>query len=153
MAHALDNTSSGSESQYAWAMPVAALVAREDVQLRQSDKENRWACKDGIWILRTTRQWLPRDLDVLKPLFERMRTEGADFLQKNAAMAEEVAHLERRRAAIDDDRFAVLAQFNRRLGDGSLGGDVDAATGFEGPCRLTGRLCLATLHNISYRTL
>ena len=64
------------------SIPVAALVAREEAQLRQIDKENRWACKDGIWMLRTTRQWLPRDLDVLKPLFERMRTEGADFLQK-----------------------------------------------------------------------
>ena len=29
---------------------------------------------------------------MLKPLFERMRVEGADFLQKNAALAEEVRH-------------------------------------------------------------
>ena len=43
-----------------------------------------------MWILRTTRQWLPRDLEVLRPLQERMRTEGPDFLQKNAALAEEV---------------------------------------------------------------
>jgi hypothetical protein len=33
------------------SIPVAALVAREDAQLRQSDKENRWAYKDRIWIL------------------------------------------------------------------------------------------------------
>jgi hypothetical protein len=53
---------------------------------------------DGVWILRTTRQWLPRDLEVLKPVFERMRTEGADFLQKNSALAEEV-----RRTFVDLD--------------------------------------------------
>jgi len=29
-------------------------------------------------------------LEVLKPVFERMRTEGADFLQRNSALAEEV---------------------------------------------------------------
>jgi hypothetical protein len=82
------------------SIPVAALVAREEAQLRQIDKENRWACKDGIWILRTTRQWLPRDLDVLKPLFERMRTEGTGFLQKNVALTEEV-----RRTFADIDRI------------------------------------------------
>ena len=70
--------------------PVALLVTREESQLRQVDKEFRWGRKDGVWILRTTRQWLPRDLEVLKPLLERMRTEGPDFLQRNAALAEEV---------------------------------------------------------------
>ena len=80
--------------------PVAILVAREESQLRSVDKEARWACKDGIWILRTTRQWLPRDLEVLKPLFERMRAEGADFLQKNAALGDEV-----RRTLVDLDEI------------------------------------------------
>jgi hypothetical protein len=70
--------------------PVALLVAREESQLRQADRASRWACKDGVWVLRTTRQWLPRDLEVLRPLLERMRTEGLDFLQKNVALAEEV---------------------------------------------------------------
>jgi hypothetical protein len=49
--------------------------------------------------LRTCRQWLPRDLDVLKPLFERMRVQGSDFLDKNAALANEV-----RRTFADLDR-------------------------------------------------
>jgi ribosomal protein S13 len=79
---------------------VAVLVTRDESQLRHIDKEERWACKDGIWVLRTTRVWLPRDLEVLKPLFERMRTEGADFLQKNVALAEEV-----RRTFADIDRI------------------------------------------------
>ena len=52
---------------------VAALVARDENQLRLADRESRWNRKDGVWLLRTTRQWLPRDLDVLKPVFERMR--------------------------------------------------------------------------------
>ena len=72
------------------SIPVAVLVARTENQLRQVDRETRWSRKDGVWILRTTRQWLPRDLDVLKPLFERMRLHGSDFLEKNVAIANEV---------------------------------------------------------------
>jgi predicted nuclease with TOPRIM domain len=72
------------------SLSVAVLVARTEEQLRQIDRECRWGEKDGVWILRTTRQWLPRDLEVLKPLLERMRTEGPDFLQRNAALADEV---------------------------------------------------------------
>jgi hypothetical protein len=79
---------------------VAVLVARDESQLRQADKENRWDRRDSIWILRTTRLWLPRDLDVLKPIFERMRIHGMDFLGKNAALSEEV-----RRTFADLDRI------------------------------------------------
>jgi hypothetical protein len=82
------------------SISVAVLVTRDETQLRQVDKENRWDRKDGIWILRTTRGWLPRDLDVLKPIFERMRVQGMDFLDKNAALAEEV-----RRTFADLDRI------------------------------------------------
>jgi hypothetical protein len=77
---------------------VGVIVAREESQLRQHDRERRWDREDGVWILRTTRAWLPRDLEVLKPVFERMRTEGADFLQKNSALAEEL-----RRTFVDLD--------------------------------------------------
>jgi hypothetical protein len=70
--------------------PVAILVAREESQLRSVDKESRWACKDGIWILRTTRQWVPRDLEMLRPVFERLHVEGSGFLNKNVALATEV---------------------------------------------------------------
>jgi len=80
--------------------PVGIIVAREESQLRQHDRERRWGQEDGIWILRTTRAWLPRDLEVLKPVFERMRTEGADFLQKNSALADEV-----RRTFVDLDEL------------------------------------------------
>lgn len=81
-------------------IPVAVLVARTEDQLRQVDRETRWSRKEGVWILRTTRQWLPRDLDVLKPLFERMRVHGVNFLERNAAVSEEV-----RRTFIDLDRI------------------------------------------------
>jgi predicted RNase H-like nuclease (RuvC/YqgF family) len=70
--------------------PIAVLLTREDTQLRQTDKDHRWSNRGGIWILRTTRQWLCRDLDVLKPVVEQMRTAGPDFLRKNAVIAEEV---------------------------------------------------------------
>jgi hypothetical protein len=77
---------------------VGVIVAREESQLRQLDRERRWGQEDGVWVLRTTRCWLPRDLEVLKPVFERMRTEGPHFLQKNSALAEEV-----RRTFVDLD--------------------------------------------------
>jgi len=79
-------------------VPIGVITAKDESQLRQADRDCRWSQEDGIWILRTTRQWLRRDLDVLRPFLERMRTEGTDFLQKNAAMAEEV-----RRTLVDLD--------------------------------------------------
>jgi hypothetical protein len=79
---------------------VGVIVTREDTQLRQLDRECRWGQEDGIWLLRSTRAWLQRDLEVLKPVFERMRVEGADFLQKNAALADEV-----RRTFVDLDEI------------------------------------------------
>jgi hypothetical protein len=78
--------------------PVAALIAKDECQLRTLDKEQRWACSDGVWILRTTRQWVHRDLDILKPLFDTMREEGSDFLTKNSQLAEEI-----RRTFVDID--------------------------------------------------
>jgi vacuolar-type H+-ATPase subunit I/STV1 len=72
------------------SIPVAALVVRDESQLRQIDRESRWSSKDGVWLLRTTRPWLPRDLDILKPIFERMRVQGFDLLERNAVLAEEL---------------------------------------------------------------
>ena len=71
-------------------LPVAVLVTREESQLRHVDRQCRWAQEDGVWLLRSTRAWLPRDLEVLRPVFERMRAEGPDFLQRNAALSDEV---------------------------------------------------------------
>jgi DNA repair exonuclease SbcCD ATPase subunit len=71
-------------------LPVAVLVTREESQLRHVDRQCRWGQEEGIWLLRSTRAWLPRDLEVLRPVFERMRAEGPDFLQRNAALAHEV---------------------------------------------------------------
>jgi hypothetical protein len=72
------------------SIPVAALITREESQLRQVDREARWRRTDGIWLLRTTRQWIVRDLDLLKPIFERMRVQGFDLLERNAMLAEEL---------------------------------------------------------------
>ena len=69
---------------------VAALITREESQLRQVDREARWRRTDGIWLLRTTRQWIVRDLDLLCPIFERMRVEGFDLLERNTVLAEEL---------------------------------------------------------------
>jgi hypothetical protein len=43
-----------------------------------------------VWLLRTTRPWIARDLDLLKPIFERMRVQGFDLLEKNTVLAEEL---------------------------------------------------------------
>jgi hypothetical protein len=97
--------------------PVGIIVAREESQLRLHDREQRWGQEDGgIWILRTTRQWLPRDLEVLKPVFERMRTEGPDFLQRNSALADEV-----RRTFVD------LDEIEKELGKAAKA--IEAASG------------------------
>jgi predicted nuclease with TOPRIM domain len=72
------------------SIPLAALVAREESQLRQVDRDSRWSRKDGIWLLRTTRQWIARDFDLLKPIFERMREQGLDLLEKNVVLANEL---------------------------------------------------------------
>ena len=69
---------------------VATLITREESQLRQVDREARWRRTDGIWLLRTTRQWIVRDLDLLRPIFERMRGEGFDLLERNTVLAEEL---------------------------------------------------------------
>lgn len=71
-------------------LPVAVLVTREESQLRHVDRQCGWGQEDGVWLLRSTRAWLPRDLDVLRPVFVRMRAEGPDFLQRNTALANEV---------------------------------------------------------------
>lgn len=98
--------------------PVAILLTREESQLRQVDKDSRWASKDSVWVLRTTRQWLRRDLDVVRPVLERMRTEGADFLERNSVLAEQVRRSlndidemdkKLRKAANAIDRAKVLA--------------------------------------------
>src|ERR1039458_9111599 len=103
--------------------PVAVIVTRDETQLRQVDRECRWAQEDGVWVLRTTRSWFRRDLDVLRPLLERMRTEGPDFLQKNAALAEEV-----RRTLVDLDE--VEKELKKAVKA------IDAATGLTGKYRV-----------------
>ena len=71
-------------------VPSLRLVAREESQLRQVEGESRWSRKDGVWVLRTTRQWLARDLDLLKPIFDRMRVHGVDLLDRNTLVADEL---------------------------------------------------------------
>jgi hypothetical protein len=82
------------------SIPVAALVAREEAQLRQVDRDSRWSRKDGVWVLRTTRQWIARDLHLLKPIFEQMRIQGFDLLERNTLLADEL-----RRTFPDIDRI------------------------------------------------
>jgi hypothetical protein len=117
-------------------LPVAVLVTREESQLRHVDRQCRWALEDGVWLLRSTRAWLPRDLEVLRPLFERMRDQGPEFLQKNAALADEVrrtladldeieAQLKKAGAAVTKAQAMATRYRTRLIGlcDGAKAGD------------------------------
>ena len=126
-------------------LAAAVLVARDESQLRHVDRQCRWGLEDGVWLLRTARAWLPRDLEVLRPVFERMRAEGPGFLQRNAALADEV-----RRTLADIDEMegqlgkaetaigkaqALTARHRARLADLCEG----AAAGGKMPGRRNGR--------------
>jgi DNA repair exonuclease SbcCD ATPase subunit len=119
-------------------LPVAVLVTRDESQLRHVDRQCRWGQEDGIWLLRSTRAWLPRDLEVLRPVFGRMRAEGPDFLQRNAALADEVrrtladideieGHLKKAGSAIEKAQ-ALTTKYRARLT-----GLCDSAAGQEVP--------------------
>ncbi|MGO9272660.1 MAG: hypothetical protein ACLQOO_20900 [Terriglobia bacterium] len=71
-------------------LAAAVLLARDESQLRHVDRQRRWEQQDGVWLLRSTRSWLQRDLELVRPLFERLRADGPDFLEKNAILADEV---------------------------------------------------------------
>lgn len=73
---------------------LAAMVVSDESALRPKDKAARFELVGGITLLRTTRDWFLRDLDLLKPLMRRQAEEGPEFMQRNAAVATEVrSHL------------------------------------------------------------
>jgi hypothetical protein len=49
---------SAGHSSHSPHTPVTIVLTRDESQLRQLDKDCHWSAKGGIWILRTTRQWL-----------------------------------------------------------------------------------------------
>jgi len=59
----------------------------------------------------------------------------------DAAFAQELAHLERRGAAIDDDGIAIAAQRDRSARDGPFGRDIERLADLEGAGRQ--RRCIA----------
>lgn len=113
--------------------PVGIIVAREETQLRQHDRDQRWGQENGVWILRTTRQWLPRDLEVLKPVFERMRTEGTDFLHKNSVLADEI-----RRTFVDLDELEKELRKASKAIEIASGMTVNYRTRLQALCDNTG---------------
>ena len=140
-------------------LPVAVLVTREESQLRHSDRQCRWAQEDGVWLLRSTRAWLPRDLEVLRPVFERMRVEGPDFLHRNAALATEVrrtltdmdeigGQLKKAGTAIEKAQ-ALTAKYRSRL----TGLCDSAATSQEMPEMTKGRVRVGAGNGIQERLL
>ena len=92
---------------------VAALVARDETSFDRLTENSRWSRKDGVWLLRTTRQWIVRDLDLLKPIFERMRVQGFDLLDRNAVLADELRRT-----------FPEIDRIERELGKAGEGDPV-----------------------------
>lgn len=97
---------------------MAAMVVRDELAMRQKDKDARFALVKGVTVLRTTREWFQRDLDMLKPLMRRQAEEGPDFMKRNLAVASEVrSHLK----SIDKvERFMRLARENAERAEKEL---------------------------------
>lgn len=73
---------------------LAAMVVSDESALRPEDLDARFGLVGGVTLLRTTRDWFLRDLDLLKPLMRRQAEEGPDFMKRNVAVASEVrSHL------------------------------------------------------------
>jgi hypothetical protein len=115
---------------------VGIIVAREESQLRNTDRDCRWGQQDDVWLLRSTRGWLKRDLEVLKPVLERIGIEGPDFLNSNTLLAGEIRQtlvdldeIERELAkagtSIDKAKSATVTYHNR------LAGLCDTAAAFR----------------------
>ncbi len=109
--------------------PVAIVVTKDETQLRQLDKDCRWSARDGVWILRTARHWLRRDLDILKPVLERMRAEGPDFLERNQALAEQV-----KRSFVDIDEMERELKKAAKAIDAAKTLAMDYKTRLQGLC-------------------
>lgn len=92
------------------SVALAAIVVSDESALRPKDKDARFALVGGVTVLRTTRDWFPRDLDLLRPLMKRQAEEGPDFLKRNLAVATEVrSHMK----TLDQmEKFMRLAREN-----------------------------------------
>jgi hypothetical protein len=66
-------------------------------------------------VLRSTRAWLLRDLEVLRPVFDRMRVEGPDFLQNNAALADEIEGQLKKAGTAIDKAQTLTTKYRTRL--------------------------------------
>ncbi|MCB9935089.1 MAG: hypothetical protein H6840_05290 [Planctomycetes bacterium] len=97
---------------------LAAMVVSDESALRPEDLDARFGLVDGVTLLRTTREWFLRDLDLLKPLMRRQAEEGPDFMKRNVAVAAEVrSHLK----ALDKvENFMRLARENAEKAEKEL---------------------------------
>ncbi len=53
-------------------MAVGILVFKRNEQLTGKHADVRWSKEQDVWVLKTTRAWLRRDLEVLRPMIERL---------------------------------------------------------------------------------
>lgn len=112
---------------------IAAMVVSDESALRPKDKDARFAFVGGVTVLRTTRNWFQRDLDLLRPLMKRQAEEGPDFMKRNLAVAVEVrSHMK----AIDNmEKFMRLARENAEKAESAL---KNYRTTIEEVCRNAG---------------
>ncbi len=71
-------------------LPLGVLVCRHEEHLNLPDGSPRWSRHDDVWLLRTTRARLRRDLEVLRPILERLAQDGPGFLEAESVLAAEV---------------------------------------------------------------
>lgn len=98
---------------------LAALVASDETCLRREDMERRFEVISGVSVLRTTRQWFARDLDLIRPLMRKQADEGPEFMKRNQSLAATVQSYFKEVDAVDDSlRLAEqhLAKARKDLG-------------------------------------
>ncbi|MEZ5992617.1 MAG: hypothetical protein R3E76_09715 [Planctomycetota bacterium] len=99
-------------------LALAAMVVSDESALRPKDIDTRFGLVGGVTLLRTTREWFLRDLDLMKPLMRRQAEEGPDFMKRNVAVATEVrSHLK----SLDQmEKFMRLARENAEKAEKEL---------------------------------
>lgn len=87
---------------------LAAIVLSDASGMRRKDRDDRFALRDGVYVLFTTRDWFARELDLLRPLMRMQSDRGPDFLKQSISGV--AAEVRSRLKALDAiDRSMELA--------------------------------------------
>ncbi|MBE7491418.1 MAG: hypothetical protein HS108_06640 [Planctomycetes bacterium] len=96
---------------------LAVLVGSEESCFRREDYERRFDVVSGVALLRTTRQWFVRDLDLLRPLMRKQADEGPEFMKRNQSLAATIQSFFKEIDAVD----ASLGQAETKIAEARKG--------------------------------